>query len=83
MNNRIDSPINLGNPHEISMIQLASKVLDLADSKSEIIFNDLPIDDPKQRRPDVSLAEEMIGWRPKVDIEEGLKHSIEYFRSVI
>lgn len=73
-------PINLGNPHEFTMLELAENVLKLTGSKSKLIFEPLPHDDPKQRKPDITLAKEKLNWEPKVQLEEGLKHIIEYFR---
>lgn len=77
-------PVNVGNPIEFTMKQLAEKVLELiTESKSEIIYKDLPQDDPKQRKPDISLAKEKLDWEPKIDLEEGLKRTIEYFKKII
>jgi len=74
-------PINLGNPIEFSMLELATIVKKLTNSKSEIEFHPLPSDDPKQRKPDISLAEEVLSWSPKVQLREGLQSIIEDFRS--
>ncbi|MEO1656080.1 MAG: UDP-glucuronic acid decarboxylase family protein [Pseudomonadota bacterium] len=74
-------PINLGNPHEWTILELAERVLDLSDSKSELIFKPIPSDDPQQRRPDITRAEERLGWEPTVPTNEGLTKTIEYFRS--
>lgn len=77
-------PVNLGNPSEFTMLELAEKVLSLTGSKSRIVFKPLPSDDPKQRKPDISLAcEKLGGWRPAIGIDEGLKKTIEYFGTVI
>ena len=73
------SPINLGNPTELTMLELASIIIDMTDSKSEIIFKELPKDDPVQRKPDISKARRVLGWEPKVVLKEGLKKTIEYF----
>lgn len=72
-------PVNLGNPCEMRIIDLAHKILDLTGSRSEIVFKPLPSDDPCLRRPDISLAREKLNWEPKVDVEEGLMRTIEYF----
>ncbi len=74
-------PVNLGNPAEFTMRQLAKKVLAMTGSKSEIAFRPLPPDDPKQRRPDISLATSALGWTPKAPLEEGLRPTIDYFAS--
>jgi len=73
-------PVNIGNPGEFTILELAQKVIELTNSKSKIIFNPLPSDDPKQRKPDISLAKEKLnGWEPTIKLEEGLKKTIEYF----
>ena len=76
-------PVNLGNPEETTILELARKIISLTDSKSEIVFEPLPSDDPAQRQPDISLAEGTLSWRPTVQIEEGLRTTIEYFRRTI
>lgn len=73
-------PVNLGNPGEFTILELAEKILRLTGSKSKLVFVPLPEDDPKQRRPDISLAKEKLGWEPKVGLEEGLERTIHYFR---
>ena len=74
-------PVNIGNPDECTMLELAERILRLVGSKSNIEFMPLPEDDPRQRRPDISLAQSALGWKPSVDINEGLKATIAYFRS--
>lgn len=76
-------PVNLGNPGEFTMLELAEKVIRLTDSKSRIVHEPLPSDDPTQRRPVIDLAKEKLGWQPSVDLEEGLKRTIAYFREVL
>jgi dTDP-glucose 4,6-dehydratase len=78
-----EMPINLGNPSEVTMLQLAKTIIRLAGSKSEIVYRDLPVDDPKQRRPDIKHARELLGWEPKVSLEDGLGRTLEYFKSVV
>ena len=73
-------PINIGNPNEFSMLELAEKILRLVGSKSKIEFKNLPKDDPRQRQPDITLAKLKLDWQPVVDLEDGLKETIEYFR---
>ena len=82
-NDAITGPVNLGNPGEFSMIELAEKVKDLTGSCSELIHKPLPMDDPKQRQPDISLAREQLGWEPTVNLEEGLKPTIAYFEQLL
>jgi len=76
-------PVNLGNPVEFNMIELTEHVKDLTNSKSEIIYEPLPEDDPKQRRPDITLAKDKLGWEPKVPLREGLKKTIAYFSELL
>lgn len=75
-------PVNIGNTHEFSMLELAEKVIRLAGSASKIVFKPLPHDDPRQRQPDITLAKEKLGWQPVIELEEGLLHMIEYFKQV-
>lgn len=80
----VTGPINIGNPSEFSMLELAEKVLEITGSKSKIIFKPLPEDDPMQRRPDISLAKKTLdGWEPKIGVDEGLKKVVDYFESVL
>jgi UDP-glucuronate decarboxylase len=76
-------PMNIGNPGEFTMIELAEKVLTLAGSRSQLVFEPLPSDDPKQRQPDIALARSAIGWEPQVALEDGLKETIAYFRKLL
>ena len=75
-------PLNLGNPEEVTILELARTIIRLAGSRSEIVHRELPEDDPKQRRPDIARAQRLIGWRPEVGLEDGLTRTLEYFRSV-
>jgi len=77
--NSITGPINIGNPIEFTILELAQKVIELTNSKSKIIYMSLPQDDPMQRKPVIDLAKEKLGWEPKVQLEDGLKKTIEYF----
>lgn len=76
-------PVNVGNPAEFTMLELAENVLRLVDSKSRLTFRPLPSDDPRQRQPDIALARSKLGWEPKVSLEDGLKETIHYFRKVL
>ena len=77
-------PVNIGNPGEFTMLELAEKVIELTGSKSKIIFEPLPQDDPRQRKPDISLANEKLnGWKPGIELDEGLKYTVDYFRKLI
>jgi dTDP-glucose 4,6-dehydratase len=75
-----DIPMNLGNPAELSILEFAKLIKTLCESKSEIVYEQLPQDDPMQRRPDIRKAKAILGWEPKVGLEEGVKRTIEYFR---
>jgi len=77
----IHGPINIGNPYEFTILQLAELVIELTNSKSKIVFSPLPSDDPKQRKPDISLARKILGWTPSIELREGLEKSIPYFAS--
>jgi len=78
----VAGPINLGNPVEFTMLELAQVVIELTGSRSAIEFKPLPIDDPKQRQPDITKARQLLGWEPKVNREEGLKITYDYFKSL-
>jgi UDP-glucuronate decarboxylase len=76
-------PVNLGNPVEFSMLELAQQVIRLTKSRSRIQYKPLPQDDPKQRQPDIALAKKRLKWKPTVALEDGLKETIRYFRGVL
>ena len=76
-------PVNLGNPGEFTMLELAEKILQLTGSKSKIVFMPLPSDDPTQRKPDISLAKEKLDWQPHIALEDGLRETIDYFRRIL
>ncbi|MDD2344697.1 MAG: SDR family oxidoreductase [Bacteroidales bacterium] len=80
---RVIGPINMGNPFEFSMNELANLVIKLTDSKSKLVFLPLPSDDPLQRKPDISKAKEILNWEPKIELEEGLKETIKYFKKFV
>jgi UDP-glucuronate decarboxylase len=79
----IATPINLGNPNEFTISELAKLVIKIAGSKSEIIYKSLPQDDPMHRRPDISKAKELLGWEPKIQLKEGIERTANFFKSVI
>jgi len=85
MNSRdgFTGPVNLGNPGEFTMLELAQKVIDLTGSKSSIVYKPLPQDDPLQRKPVIDLAKQELDWEPKIMLEEGLNKTIEYFRKEV
>ena len=79
----ITGPVNIGNPGEFTMLELAQKVLAMTDSKSKIVYKPLPSDDPTQRRPVIDLAKEKLGWQPSILLDEGLARTIDYFKKVV
>lgn len=79
----VADPVNIGNPHEMTVRDFASKVTELIDSPSEVVFKPLPVDDPKTRQPDISTARRELGWEPRVLLDEGLGETIEYFRGLL
>lgn len=81
--NDFTGPVNIGNPNEFTIIELAETIIRLTNSKSKLIFKSLPKDDPQQRRPDISLAKEKLDWNPKIELEEGLKKTILYFETIL
>ena len=76
----VTGPVNLGRPQEFTMLELAEKVLDATKSRSTIVYRALPADDPVQRRPDISLARKLLSWEPRIDLEDGLRATVEYFQ---
>jgi UDP-glucuronate decarboxylase len=76
-------PVNIGNPREFTILELAEKVLGLVGGRSRLVFQPLPSDDPKQRQPDIALARQKLAWEPKVDLEDGLRETIGYFRTLL
>jgi UDP-glucuronate decarboxylase len=81
--NGFTGPVNLGNPSEVTILDLAKMIIDLTGTKSKIVFKQLPQDDPERRMPDISLAKSKLGWKPEVDLNTGLMNTIEYFEEII
>jgi UDP-glucuronate decarboxylase len=79
----LPTPVNIGNPGEFSMLELAEKVIQMTGTSSKIVFQDLPQDDPKQRKPDIAKAKELLNWEPTTNLEQGLQKTIDYFRSIV
>lgn len=79
IHSRINDPINLGNPHEFTILKLAKLVIKLTGAKNKIVFKSLPQDDPKQRQPDISMARKILKWRPRVELDEGLQKTVDWF----
>lgn len=81
--NDVTGPINIGNPDEFQIIELAEKIIELIGSRSEVVFQPLPMDDPKQRRPDITFARQTLDWQPQITLEVGLKKTIQYFDNLL
>jgi len=79
----VTGPINIGNPNEFTILQLAETVKEMIGSSSEIILQDLPSDDPKQRQPNIDMAKSVLNWEPTIELEQGLVKTIDYFRQVV
>jgi dTDP-glucose 4,6-dehydratase len=75
-------PVNLGNPREMTILEFAQHIRGMTGAKSEIVYEPLPEDDPKQRRPDISKARALLGWEPRVPLEQGLRETVAYFREL-
>lgn len=82
-NDDFTGPVNIGNPHEFTILELAEKVIELTHSRSQIVFHPLPQDDPKQRKPDITLAKEKLNWEPTIELEKGLVKTIDYFKKIV
>jgi dTDP-glucose 4,6-dehydratase len=80
MDNAVSDPVNIGNPQEMTLLELAKRIIELAGSKSEIVFRPLPEDDPRVRQPDISRARRLLGWAPRVDTDEGLRLTLDWYR---
>jgi UDP-glucuronate decarboxylase len=80
MNSNYNYPVNIGNPNELSIIELADRLKIITQSKSEVVFLPLPSDDPTNRKPDITLAKRLLNWEPKVSLEEGLRKTIEFMK---
>jgi dTDP-glucose 4,6-dehydratase len=81
MDAKTNEPVNIGNPHEVTIEEIARTIVQLVGSTSNIVYRALPVDDPKQRRPDITRARQLLGWEPTIGLEDGLRKSIEYFKS--
>ena len=79
----VHEPVNLGNPNEMSLLELAKVIIELTESRSEIVFEALPIDDPQVRQPDITRARQLLGWEPEIDIREGLRRTIERYTETL
>ena len=83
MDSNVNDPVNIGNPHEMTIEQIAREIVRLTGSKSKLVYRPLPEDDPKVRQPDITRARTLLGWEPKVGLEEGLQKTLDYFRGKV
>jgi nucleoside-diphosphate-sugar epimerase len=83
MHSNENDPVNIGNPREMTIEEIATTIIRMTGSKSRVIYKPLPTDDPKQRKPDITRARTLLGWEPRVQLEEGLVKTIEYFRTKV
>ncbi|HET9013028.1 MAG TPA: GDP-mannose 4,6-dehydratase, partial [Gemmatimonadaceae bacterium] len=83
LESNINDPVNIGNPHEMTIEEIAREIVRLTGSPSQLVYKPLPEDDPKVRQPDITRARTLLGWEPKVGLEEGLRKTLDYFRSKI
>ena len=79
----VHEPVNIGNPNEMSLLEMAKVVIEVTESRSEIVFEPLPIDDPKVRQPDITLAKQVLGWEPEIDVREGIRRTIEHYTKIL
>jgi dTDP-glucose 4,6-dehydratase len=79
----VHDPVNLGNPNEMSLIDLAQMIIELTESRSEIVFEALPVDDPQVRQPDITRAKQLLGWEPEIDVRDGLRRTIEHYSGIL
>jgi dTDP-glucose 4,6-dehydratase len=83
MESNVNEPVNIGNPHEMTIEEIARTIIRLTGSKSQLVYRPLPEDDPKVRQPDITRARTLLGWEPKVPLEDGLKKTLDYFRTQV
>ena len=83
MESDVHDPVNIGNPHEMTIEEIARAIIDISGSKSQIVYRPLPEDDPKVRKPDITRARTLLGWEPKVPLEEGLLKTLDYFKTKV
>jgi dTDP-glucose 4,6-dehydratase len=81
MESSVNEPVNIGNPHEVTIAEIARTIIDLVGSRSRLVYRPLPVDDPKQRRPDITRARTWLNWEPRVGLQEGLLKTVDYFKT--
>jgi dTDP-glucose 4,6-dehydratase len=83
MQAEVNEPVNIGNPREMTLLELARQIIRMSGSRSEVVFRPLPTDDPKVRQPDITKARRLLGWEPKVEVEDGLRRTIDWCRKLV
>ena len=76
-------PVNIGNPNEMTLLEMAEAVVELTGSRSEIVFEALPVDDPQVRQPDIARARDLLGWEPEIELRDGLRRTVEHYTSIL
>jgi dTDP-glucose 4,6-dehydratase len=79
----VHDPVNLGNPAEMALLEMAELIVELTESRSEIVFEALPVDDPQVRQPEITRAKQLLGWEPEIEVREGLRRTIEHYTRVL
>ena len=79
----VHEPVNLGNPAELTLLEMAELIIELTESRSQIVFEALPVDDPQVRQPDITRAGRLLGWEPEIDVREGLRHTIAHYTGIL
>ena len=79
----VHEPVNIGNPNEMSLLEMAKLIIELTESGSEVVFEALPVDDPQVRQPDIARARDLIGWEPEIDVREGIQRTIEHYMKIL
>ncbi|HWO04852.1 MAG TPA: GDP-mannose 4,6-dehydratase, partial [Methylomirabilota bacterium] len=79
----VNEPVNIGNPREMTLLQLARQIIQMSGSRSEVVFRPLPTDDPKVRQPDITKARRVLGWEPTIEVEDGLRRTIDWCRKLV
>jgi dTDP-glucose 4,6-dehydratase len=79
----VHEPVNIGNPNEMSLLEMAKLIIELTESRSEVVFEALPVDDPQVRQPDIARARDLLGWEPEIDVRDGIKRTIEHYTKLL
>jgi dTDP-glucose 4,6-dehydratase len=79
----VHEPVNIGNPNEMSLLEMAKLIIELTESRSEVVFEALPVDDPQVRQPDIARARDLLGWEPEFDVREGIRRTIEHYTKIL